>query len=63
VDDPHLMALEASDIEGGRLTQQCYLRPTYTYAIAEHLIKRRLGRLDDDKLQAAINSLVSVLTK
>lgn len=57
------MALEASDIEWGRLTQQCYLRPTYTYAIAEHLIKRRLGRLDDDKLQAAINSLVLVLTK
>lgn len=57
------MALEASDIEWGRLTQQCYLRPAYTYAIAEHLIKRRLGRLDDDKLQAAINSLVLVLTK
>lgn len=63
VDDPHLLFLETSDIEGGRLTQQCYLRPTYTYAVAEHLIKRRLGRLNDVKLQTAISSLVSVLTK
>ncbi len=61
-DDPHLLALDVLDIEGGRLTQQCYLRPTYTYAVAEHMIKRRLGRLNDNKLQAAVQSLVSVLT-
>lgn len=62
-DDPHLMTLEISDIEGGRLTQQCYLRPTYTYAVAEHMIKRRLGRLKDDKMQAAVRALVLVLTE
>ena len=63
VDDINQLALETSDIEGGRLTQQCYLRPAYTYAVAEHLIKRRLGRLNENKLQTAINTLVAVLTK
>ena len=63
VDDANLLPLEISDIVGGRLTQQRYLRPTYTYAVAEHQIKRRLGRLNDNKLQTAINSLVSVLTR
>jgi len=62
-DDPYLLSLDISDIEGGRLTQQCYLRPTYTYAVSEGMIKRRLGHLRADKIAIAVQSLVSVLTR
>ncbi len=60
--DTYLLPLDNTDIQGGRLTEQCYLRPAYTYAISENLVKRRLGRITDTKLQLAIQSLVSVLT-
>lgn len=53
-DDLYLLPLDTTDIRGGRLTEQCYLRPAYTYAISENLVKRRLGRLTDTKLQLAI---------
>lgn len=60
--DPSLLNLDNSDIEGGRLSQACYLRPTYTYTAAEDLIKRRLGRLKSEKVNTVIQTLVTVLT-
>ena len=63
VSDPYLLDLDSVDIVGGRLTQKCYLRPTYTYAVSEHMIKRQIGRLESDKLNVAVQALVSALTK
>ncbi len=63
VNDPNLLDLDSADFTGGRLTQKCYLRPTYTYAVSEHMIKRQLGRLGADKIDRAVQSLVSALTK
>lgn len=61
--DPYLLSLTNADIEGGRLSQDCYLRPTYAYAVASHQIRRRLGRLKTEKLNTAIQTLVSVLSQ
>lgn len=62
VSDPHLLDFDSTDIVGGRLTQKCYARPTYTYAVSEHMIKRKIGHLQADKLDHALTSLISVLT-
>ena len=62
ISDPYLLDLDTGDIVGGRLTQKCYLRPTYTYAVSEHMIKRQTGHLKGDKLTIAVQSLVSALT-
>lgn len=61
--DPYLTVLTNADVEGGRMSEDCYLRPTYTYAVAGHQIRRRLGRLAPAKVRAVIQTLVSVLTR
>ncbi len=60
--DPYLIALDNADMESGRLSQDCHLRPAYTYTVSEHLIKRRLGRIKANKLDAVIGILVLLLT-
>lgn len=61
--DPYLLSLTSSDYEGARLSQDCYLRPAYTYTVAEHQIKRRLGRLTTAKVHEVVETLVSILTR
>ena len=60
--DPLLLDLRNSDIEDGRLSQDCYLRPAYAYTASEAVIKRRLRRLKEAKLNAVIQTLVTALT-
>ena len=61
--DPLLLDLRNSEIEGGRLSQDCYMRPAYAYTAAEAVIKRRLGRLKPEKFNSIIQTLVAVLTQ
>ncbi len=60
--DPHLLNLDNGDILGGRLNQQCYLRPGYVYSVGGALIKRRLGTLRIDKLAEVTQTLVALPT-
>ena len=61
--DPLLLPLDNTDIEGGRLSQSCYLRPGNTYTVAEALIRRRLGHLKPAKFSAVVPVLVAALTQ
>jgi mRNA interferase MazF len=60
--DPHLLPLTNADIDGGRLSQSCFLRPGYVYTVGQASIKRRLGTLKSAKLEQVTRILVSVLT-
>ena len=60
--DPHLIPLTNADIDGGRLSQNCYLRPGYVYTVGQSSIKRRLGVLKAAKQEQVTQILVSVLT-
>lgn len=60
--DPHLLPLINADIDGGRLSQNCFLRPGYVYTVGQSSIKRRLGTPKPAKLEQVTKILVSVLT-
>lgn len=60
--DPHLLPFTNADIDGGRLSQNCFLRPGYVYTVGQSSIKRRLGTLKPAKLEQVTRILVSVLT-
>lgn len=61
--DPTLLELDNRDVIGGSLSQKCYLRPAYTYAVAGHRVIRRLGQIKPEKLNAVTSALVALLTK
>lgn len=61
VPDPLLLSLINADMDGGRLSQDCFLRPGYVYTVGQSSIKRRLGTLKPAKLEQVTNILVSVL--
>ena len=61
--DPSLLELDNKDVLGGSLSQRCYLRPEYTYAVAGHRVVRRLGQVKSEKLNAVIAASVALLTK
>lgn len=60
--DPHRLALARTDVEGSRLTQDCFLRPAYLCTIAEAVIIRRMGRVTPAKLREALQTLTRLLT-
>ncbi|MES2464499.1 MAG: type II toxin-antitoxin system PemK/MazF family toxin, partial [Armatimonadota bacterium] len=41
--DPYIIALDAGDIEGGKLALKSYIRPTYLFAADEGLILYKVG--------------------
>ncbi len=61
--DPYLMELTNADLVEGRISRTCYIRPTYSFTVAERFIESRFGRLKPDKLKAVIFTLFTVLTK
>ncbi len=60
--DPYLLPLSNTDMEEGKLSQLCYLRPTYAYTVAEQQIKRTVGRITPAKLREALQTLTRILT-
>ena len=61
--DPHLLPFTNADMDGGRLSQACYLRPGYIYTVGQSSIKRRLGTLGPARRGQLAKILVSILTK
>ena len=60
--DPRLLPLSNADMGGGRLSQNCYLRPGYVYTVGQSSIKRRLGTLKPAKQEQVTQILISMLT-
>ncbi len=60
--DPHRLPLTRTDVEGGRLTQDCFLRPAYLCTIAEPAITRSMGRVTPAKRREALQTLTRILT-
>lgn len=60
VADPHKIDLAPVDVEG-RLTESCFIRPTYTFSADEFFIRRRVAALKPEKLKAVIAALTQVL--
>lgn len=61
VNDPYLMPLDAGDIQGGTLSRQSYVRPTYLFAVDEGLIAYKVGTLESEKFKQVVEEIVSVL--
>ena len=61
--DPYLMELSTSDLLSGRLSETCYIRPTYNFSADEEFIKHTIGKLKPEKLKALLFTLFTVLTK
>ena len=55
--DPYIIALEADDIENGRLSLKSYIRPTYLFAADEGLILYKIGTLKKAKLEQVLKTL------
>lgn len=62
-DDPHLTPLGNADLQSGKLTQGCYIRPGYVCTAAEGQIIRRLGRMKPERLRPIIQTLVNILAE
>jgi mRNA interferase MazF len=60
-DDPFIIELGAEDISGGSLNRRSYLRPTYLATADEDLIVRKIGTLVADRVDQAIDRIVSLL--
>ena len=61
--DPYLMEISTSDLVDGKLSQTCFIRPTYNFSADEDFIDRRIGRLKPEKLKAVLETLTAVLNK
>lgn len=61
VSDPYIMKLEAGDIQGGTLSRQSYVRPSYLFAVDEGLIVYKVGALANDRLTQVVEKIISVL--
>ncbi len=61
--DPYQMELRNSDLVDGKLSQTCFVRPTYNFSADENWIDRRIGRVKPEKLKAILFTLFTALTK
>ena len=57
------MEITTSDFLSGKLSQTCYIRPTYNFSADEEFIKNRIGKLKPEKLKEVLYTLFTVLTK
>ena len=59
--DPYIMSLDNEDLMEGKLSQTCYVRPMYTFAVDGVFIDRRIGRLKPEKTDAIVAVITQVL--
>ncbi len=61
VNAPYIMRLEASDIQGGTLSRQSYVRPSYLFAADEGMIVYKVGTLESGKFTQVVETIIGVL--
>jgi mRNA interferase MazF len=61
-DDPYMLELNTEDIEGGKLSETCYIRPTYLFSVDEGLIIRKLAAVRSEKFKSVLAVLNDLLT-
>jgi mRNA interferase MazF len=60
-DDPYLLELRPSDLTSGKISQTCFIRPTYPFTVGERFVKQRLCTLKPERVDSVIKILVRIL--
>lgn len=55
--DPSLISLDSTDVTGGVLRKQSYLRPNYLFTTGENRISRKVGSMKKELVEAALQTL------
>lgn len=61
-DDARLIPLGTADMESGKLTQGCFIRPGYLCTTGEAQIIRRLGHMKPEKRERVTQALIGILS-
>lgn len=59
--DVFAMDVQSDDIVGGQFSQECFIRPTYTFAASERRVGRKIGQLKAEKVKTILAVIHRVL--